>query len=89
MLADIKTAVVDDDPRLIPLKTMAKLLSLSVKAEISSMPGTHDIKYVFLFWWNYVYKCALFKKQHSVSWKELTHGVRREFQCCHWSLEYK
>lgn len=49
MLADIKTAVVDDDPRLIPLKTMAKLLSLSVKAEISSMPGIYDIKYVFLF----------------------------------------
>lgn len=34
MLADIKTAVVADDLRLLLLKSMAKLLSLSVKAEI-------------------------------------------------------
>lgn len=47
-LADIKTAVVAEDLRLLPLKSVEKFLFLPVKAEISSMPGTYDIKYFFL-----------------------------------------
>lgn len=49
MLADIKSAEVAEDLRLLPLKTMAKLPSLSVKAELSSMPATYNIKYFFWF----------------------------------------